>query len=69
MTEEAGEEPLRVSKPLVLTGSFQIFSDQLYNRFIQLLAIIVGATLDQLGVLNAVKSVASNRAGADRIKQ
>ncbi len=60
MTEEAGEEPLRVSKPLVLTGSFQVFSDQLYNRFIQLLAITVGATVDQLGVLNAVKSVASN---------
>jgi MFS family permease len=60
MAEEAREEPLNVSKPLVLTGGFQVFADQLYNRFIQLLAIAVGATVDQLGILNAVKSVASN---------
>ena len=60
MAEEAREEPLNVSKPLILAGGFQVFADQLYNRFIQLLAIAVGATVDQLGVLNAVKSVASN---------
>ena len=60
MSNEAHEEPLKISRPLVLTGGFQVFADQLYNRFIQLLAIAVGATVDQLGILNAVKSVASN---------
>jgi MFS family permease len=60
MSDEAREEPLKISRPLVLTGGFQVFADQLYNRFIQLLAIAVGATVDQLGILNAVKSVASN---------
>jgi len=60
MADEALEESLKISKPLVLTGAFQVFADQLYNRFIQLLAIAVGATVDQLGILNAVKSVASN---------
>jgi MFS family permease len=60
MAEEAREEPLRISRLLILTGGFQIFADQLYNRFIQLLAIAVGATVDQLGILNAAKSVASN---------
>ena len=60
MADEAREESLKISKPLVLTGAFQVFADQLYNRFIQLLAIAVGATVDQLGILNAVKSVASN---------
>jgi MFS family permease len=60
MGDEAREESLKISRPLVLTGGFQVFADQLYNRFIQLLAIAVGATVDQLGILNAVKSVASN---------
>jgi MFS family permease len=60
MAEEKHEEPLSISKQLVLTGGFQVFADQLYNRFIQLLAIAVGATVDQLGILNAVKSIASN---------
>ena len=60
MKEEVEEEPLKVSKSLVLAGGFQVFADQLYNRFIQLLAITVGASVDQLGILNAVKSVANN---------
>jgi MFS family permease len=60
MAEENREEPLRISRPLILTGGFQVFADQLYNRFIQLLAIAVGATVDQLGILNAAKSIASN---------
>lgn len=60
MTEETKEDPLNISTPLVLTGGFQVFADQLYNRFIQLLAIAAGATVDQLGILNAVKSLASN---------
>ena len=60
MTEETREKPLNISRFLVLTGAFQVFADQLYNRFIQLLAVAAGATVDQLGILNAVKSVAGN---------
>jgi hypothetical protein len=48
MSDEAREESLKISRPLVLTSGFQVFADQLYNRFIQLLAIAVGATVDQL---------------------
>ncbi len=60
MAEEDRAETLIVSKPLVLTGGFQVFADQLYNRFIQLLAVAAGATVDQLGVLNAAKSLSGN---------
>ena len=60
MTEETREKPLNISRSLVLTGAFQVFADQLYNRFIQLLVVAAGATVDQLGILNAVKSVAGN---------
>ena len=60
MAEEDRAETLIVSKPLVLTGGFQVFADQLYNRFIQLLAVAAGGTVDQLGVLNAAKSLSGN---------
>jgi MFS family permease len=60
MTKEPLEKPLNLSKFIVLAGAFQVFADQLYNRFIQLLAVAAGATVDQLGILNAVKSVAGN---------
>jgi len=54
------EEPLKTDKTLYATGFLQNFGDQLIQRFINLLAIAVGATVDQLGTLNATRMLASN---------
>lgn len=54
------EEPLNPDKTLYLTGFLQNIGDQLIKRFINLLAIAVGATVDQLGLLNATSMLASN---------
>jgi MFS family permease len=56
MTEEA----LKPNKTLYATGFLQNFGDQLIQRFINLLAIAVGASVDQLGTLNASRMLASN---------
>ena len=60
VTEGADSRTLKVSRSLVLTGASQVFSDQLYNKFIILLAVASGTTVDQMGILQAVKSVSSN---------
>jgi MFS family permease len=57
MPEEA---PLKTDKTLYATGFLQNIGDQLIKRFINLLAIAVGATVDQLGILNATSMLASN---------
>jgi len=54
------EEPLKTDKTLYATGFLQNFGDQLIQRFINLLAIAVGATVEQLGTLNATRMLASN---------
>ncbi len=54
------EEPLKTDRTLYATGFLQNFSDELIKRFINLLAIAVGATVDQLGTLNATRMLASN---------
>ncbi len=54
------EEPLKTDKTLYVTGFLQNFGDQLIQRFINLLAIAVGATVGQLGTLNATRMLASN---------
>lgn len=54
------EEPLQTNKTLYATGFLQNIGDQLIRRFINLLAIAVGATVDQLGLLNATSMLASN---------
>ncbi|MBT5643105.1 MFS transporter [Candidatus Bathyarchaeota archaeon] len=54
------EEPLKTNRTLYATGFLQNFSDELIKRFINLLAIAVGATVDQLGTLNATRMLASN---------
>ncbi len=56
MTEEA----LKPDKTLYTTGFLQNFGDQLIQRFINLLAIAVGASVNQLGLLNATRMLASN---------
>lgn len=57
MPEEA---PLKTDRTLYATGFLQNIGDQLIKRFINLLAIAVGATVDQLGILNATSMLASN---------
>jgi DHA1 family multidrug resistance protein-like MFS transporter len=54
------EEPLETDRILYATGFLQNYGDQLFKRFINLLAIAVGATVDQLGTLNATGMLASN---------
>jgi len=54
------EEPLKTDRTLYATGFLQNFGDQLIQRFINLLAIAVGATVEQLGTLNATRMLASN---------
>ncbi|MFA9494801.1 MAG: MFS transporter [Candidatus Bathyarchaeota archaeon] len=54
------EEPLETDRTLYATGFLQNYGDQLFKRFINLLAIAVGATVDQLGTLNATGMLASN---------
>jgi MFS family permease len=54
------ETPLKTDKQLYTTGFLQQYSDQLIHRFINLLAIAVGATVDQLGFLNASRILSIN---------
>lgn len=54
------EEPLKTDRTLYATGFLQNYTDELIRRFINLLAIAVGATVDQLGTLNATRMLASN---------
>ena len=54
------EETLKTDRTLYATGFLQNFGDQLIQRFINLLAIAVGATVEQLGTLNATRMLASN---------
>lgn len=54
------EEPIETDRALYATGFLQNTADQLVRRFINLLAIAVGATVDQLGLLNASSMLASN---------
>ncbi|MFP3951267.1 MAG: MFS transporter [Candidatus Bathyarchaeia archaeon] len=58
--EESEEEPIEVSRALLATGVSQMFSDSLANRFLNLLAVAVGATVKQMGFLTAAKSISSN---------
>jgi len=58
--EESEEEPIEVSRALLATGVSQMFSDSLANRFLNLLAVAVGATVNQMGFLSAAKSISSN---------
>ena len=54
------EETLKTDRTLYATGFLQNFGDQLIQRFINILAIAVGATVEQLGTLNATRMLASN---------
>jgi MFS family permease len=54
------EEPLKPNKQLHATAFLQQFSDQLIQRYINLLAIATGATVDQLGFLNATRILSIN---------
>ena len=54
------QEPLKTDRTLYATGFLQNYTDELIKRFINLLAIAVGATVDQLGALNATRMLASN---------
>ncbi len=54
------EEPLKTDKQLYTTGFLQQFTDQLIQRYISLLAIAAGATVDQTGYLNAARTLAAN---------
>jgi len=54
------EEPLKPNKPLKATAFLQQYSDQLIQRYINLLAIATGATVDQLGFLNATRILSIN---------
>jgi len=54
------EEPLKTDKQLYTTGFLQQFSDQLIQRYISLLAIAAGATVNQTGFLNAARTLAAN---------
>lgn len=54
------EEPLKTDKQLYTTGFLQQFSDQIIQRYISLLAIAAGATVDQTGYLNAARTIAIN---------
>lgn len=58
MTEEY--EPLEADIALYSAGFLQQFSDSLVQRFINLLAIAVGASVGQLGFLNAARVLAIN---------
>ena len=54
------ETPLKTDKQLYTTGFLQQFSDQLIQRYISLIAIAAGATVDQTGYLNAARTLAAN---------
>ncbi len=54
------EEPLKTDKQLYTTGFLQQYSDQLIQRYISLLAIAAGATVNQTGFLNAARTLAAN---------
>jgi len=54
------ETPLTTDKKLYTTAFLQQYSDQLIQRFINLLAIATGATVDQLGFLNATRILSIN---------
>jgi len=53
-------QPLKPNKPLKATAFLQQYSDQLIQRYINLLAIATGATVDQLGFLNATRILSIN---------
>lgn len=53
-------QPLKPNKPLKATAFLQQYSDQLIQRYINLLAIATGATVDQLGYLNATRILSIN---------
>ena len=52
--------PLKPNKQLNTTAFLQQYSDQLIQRYINLLAIATGATVDQLGFLNASRILSIN---------
>ncbi len=54
------EEPLEVSNRLIAAGASQSFTESMANRFIDLIAVSVGATVSQMSVLSAAKSLSSN---------
>lgn len=53
-------QPLKPNKQLKATAFLQQYSDQLIQRYINLLAIATGATVDQLGYLNATRILSIN---------
>ena len=54
------EKPLEVSNRLIGAGVSQSFTESMANRFIDLIAVSVGATVSQLSFLSAAKSLSSN---------
>ena len=60
MVENLEEKPLLPSKALFGTGAAQMFSDSLNNRYINLFAVAIGATVSQMGYLRAAQSLSRN---------
>jgi MFS family permease len=60
METEEREGPLKVSGVLLATGASQNFSDSMANRFLTLLAVAIGASVEQIAIFNAAKSLSSN---------
>lgn len=60
MAEDDHEKPLLPSKALFGAGASQMFADSLSNRYTNLLAVAVGATVSQMGYLSAAKSLSGN---------
>jgi MFS family permease len=54
------EEALEVSNRLIAAGASQSFTESMANRFIDLIAVSVGATVSQMSFLSAAKSLSSN---------
>ena len=54
------DKPLKTNTQLHTTAFLQQYSDSLIQRYINLLAIATGATVDQLGFLNASRTLSIN---------
>jgi MFS family permease len=60
MMEEGEERPLEPSQVLFGTGLTGMFSDNISNRYITLLAVSVGLNVGQMSYLRAAQSLSSN---------
>jgi len=58
--DEDVEKPLDISRELIFAGFTQNFSDMMSRRFLDITAVTIGATVNQLSFLSAFRSLLGN---------